>query len=238
MKTFFILLISIISFKTNAKTTFDPEKCTTEKIIKDIKKLRNFEHNKVYNFFAKHIYEKSKKYNIHCEIPTLLLRVESSFTIKNNPLSGEISIAQINYDFWYPIFKNKFNTNLNKKKLISSNSYAIKNMFIILNYLRNTYRKKDPLWFLRYNSNYILHRLTYLTKFEKFLYKIHSDKKILNYDHKENLLRYAVKKYGWKETIKIYTLLETKEEKQKNYEANVIRWRKEREKKYQKQSLK
>ena len=238
MKAFFILFISIISFNINAKTTFDFKKCTKENIIKDIKKLRSFEHKHVYDFYAKHIYNKSKKYNIHCEIPTLLLRVESSFTIKSNPLSGEISIAQINYDFWSPIFKEKFKINLNKKKLISSNSYALKNMFIILNYLKKTYKKRDPLWFLRYNSNYILHRLTYLTKFEKFLYRIHSDKKILNYKHKENLLRYSIKKYGWKETIKIYTLLEKKEEKQKKYEANVIRWRKAREKRYQKQSLK
>lgn len=237
MKTFIIYCLLVLSCSAYATTDFVPQECTKEKIKADIKKLRYFSHESAYNFYTKYIERYSKKYNIHCEIPTILLRVESNFTIKENRLSGEISIAQINYDFWQPVFKKNFRINLNKEKLMKSNRYALKNMFVILNYLKKTYSKKDDLWFLRYNSNHLIHRLAYLKRFENFMYKIKTDKKVLNYAHKTNLLQRAVAKYGWKKVLDVYTLLDTKENKMKEYRANVKMWREKRERKQKKRAI-
>lgn len=237
VKNFIILFILLsIGFinPTKADTTFKSKECTMSKIKFDIKKLISFEHDKVYYFFAKYIHKYSKLYNIHCEIPTLLLRVESRYTIKHNKLSGEISIAQINYDYWAPKYPKLFKRKLSKKKLLSSNLYAIKNMFLILDYIKRTYRKRDNLWFLRYNSNLRIHRLAYLKKFESFLYKISGNRNVLDYQEKGNLLRSSVKTYGWKKVINVYTSLDKKSIEQKEYTEKVKRWRKNREANYKK----
>ena len=220
-----LILFSVNSF---ANTNFVKEECSSQKIKNNIKRLRSFNHDSVYDFYTKYIYKYSKLYNIHCEIPILLLRVESNFTIKENKASGDISIAQINYEFWKSHYKKLFNKILSKKKLMRSNSYAIKNMFIILNYLKQTYKKRDSLWYLRYNSNYLLRRLEYLTKYEKYIYQINSNKKILNYKQKENLIRYAYTKYGWKKVMEIYTLLKDRDTVRKEYNEKVKFWRKRR----------
>jgi hypothetical protein len=224
-----IIILLFFSSQAFSSTKFIKEECSFEQIKKDIKMLRKFEHEKTYNFYAKYIELYSKKYDIHCEIPTLLLRVESNFTIKENKLSGEISIAQINYDYWSKKYPALFNKKLDKNKLLNSNKYAIENMFIILNNIKENYSKNDDFWFLRYNSKYLIHRLAYLDKFETFLYKIDSNRNVFNYNHKEELIKQAVVTYGWKRVVNLYTHLEDRNVESQKYKEQVKLWRAKRE---------
>jgi hypothetical protein len=97
----------------------------------------------------------SKKENIDPRIILAILDRESSFNQDAvNPVSGDISIAQINPRVWTPTrFKDKIGHEMNHKRLKKDEAYAISRMCLILSYLKRTFGHKDKWWFARYHSS-------------------------------------------------------------------------------------
>jgi hypothetical protein len=81
-----------------------------------------------------------------------IIKAESSFDQSKVSSTGDLSVAQINYDHWNPEFKRLHYPSLNKEKLKTDTAYSVKIMAEILDILAHRYKNKDKLWYARYHS--------------------------------------------------------------------------------------
>jgi hypothetical protein len=93
---------------------------------------------------------------------------ESSFDQSKVSISGDISIAQINYEVWVKEFKRKKLPLLNKHLLKSDINYAIDTMGIILGSLKQRYSSREKYWFSRYHSSNVKRRIIYTNLLAKY----------------------------------------------------------------------
>ena len=205
-----LILMTNISF---AKAT----NCSFNKVSDAIYKFQTFKHNKKINhFFTKTILTYGKKYKIDCILMATIIKVESDYIHKTNPYTpSDYSIAQINY----PVQKKdlaQFGIKLSKKKLMRSNKYAIKMMATILSIIKKRHHK-DSLWYARYHSGLYLDKLRYLHRLEIQWKKLGYSDFFVDYNEKERIYRYCVKKYGWKKVAEIYTPMENKKKRLTRY---------------------
>ena len=189
-----ILFISLNSFGVE----YSKEEINRD--IKKLKKMKSAHRKKITNL----IHKASVKYQINPKIMLAIIKVESNFEQsgmnkykckKNDSHCGDFSIAQINYKTW----KNKLSLDIHKLK--SNNAYAIDKMGELLSKIKKN-RPNDKLWFLRYHSGSYLFKIRYLKLVERYLKRINFK---LDFLAKEELLRKAVYKYGWKRVLALYT---------------------------------
>jgi hypothetical protein len=114
------------------------------------------------------ILKSSKKYNINPNIFVAIIMQESSFDQSKVSISGDISIAQINYEVWVKEFKRKKLPLLNKHLLKSDINYAIDTMGIILGSLKQRYSSREKYWFSRYHSSNVKRRIIYTNLLAKY----------------------------------------------------------------------
>lgn len=196
--------------------------CHLENLKENIKGFRSFDNEAQVDFLAKSIVKHGKKNNINCLLMATILKIESDYTYRQNSITpDDISIAQINY----PIQKRnlaRVGIKLHRKRLLYNDDYAIEMMAHVLSLLKQDY-PNDPFWFTRYNSNVRLYRLEYLHRLEFQWKKIKRNDDFVDYKAKQKLLKWCVRKYGWKRIINIYTPLATKAEEDKAYKERFSR---------------
>lgn len=213
-----ILSVFMLLFLYSNEALSHGNNCDFNKVSQVINVYKKFKHNKKINkFFTKTIIKYGNKYKVDCVLMATIIKVESDFVHKKNSITPEdISIAQINYPLQKRNLK-RLGVKLNKKKLISSNKYAIEMMAMILSLLKKDYAKKDPLWYARYNTGKYLYKLEYLHRLEFQWKKVGLADYFVNYKEKKRLLRHCVMKYGWKRVVNIYTRLSNKQNEMKAY---------------------
>lgn len=117
---------------------------------------------------ADSIYRSSVRYGIDPLIMTSIIKVESSFNQGAVSSTGDISIAQINFEVWIKE-ANNLGFELSRAKLISSSDYAIDRMGLILLILKNRHSGSDPFWYGRYHSQTPYFKMVYLEKVHRYM---------------------------------------------------------------------
>lgn len=157
---------------------------------------------------AESILEVSISQNIDYRVFTSIIMQESKFDQKAVSSSGDVAIAQINYEIWKPEFEN-LNLELDKDKLKKDESYAIEKMGIILSVIKGRHGDNDPYWYARYHSSTKKRKFEYATlinshfhKFNQFQVKdidnkinrILAEIKIINFDKYNDVNSFEVSK--------------------------------------------
>lgn len=101
---------------------------------------------------ALQLVETSIENGIDYRILTSIIVQESKFDQGEISSSGDVALAQINYEIWKPEF-DKQKLELDKDKLKKDEKYALWAMGVILSTIKKRYADKDPYWFARYHNN-------------------------------------------------------------------------------------
>lgn len=221
-----ILIILLLLMSNNLFALND---CQYKKVSDLIYSYKTFKDNKKINhFFTKEIIKSGKKHKVNCLLMASILKIESDFIFKTNSLTpNDISIAQINYPLQV-INLAKYGYELNKKRLMKSNKYAIDRLAVILKFLKKE-NPKDPLWFTRYYSGYYLNKLTYLHRLEYQWKKVGLADYFVDYKEKNRLISHCIKKYGAKKVINIYTRMDSKINEFQAFKKKIAFWKKQKQ---------
>ena len=101
---------------------------------------------------AKAVSSESIKRNIDYKLMVAILKVESTFKQSATNSSGDLSVAQVNYNQWSKEFKRLGYPALNKERLKTDIKYSIQKMAEILEILASRHADDDDLWFARYHN--------------------------------------------------------------------------------------
>jgi hypothetical protein len=119
------------------------------------------------NRIASSLYSATKKYKIDPKLMIAIIGTESDFVNSKVSVSGDLSLAQINTEVWNKEFNRLGLDQLNRKKLVKDEAYALGKMAIILNIIKARHSKKDVRWFARYHSHTKKFKDLYSVKVEK-----------------------------------------------------------------------
>ncbi len=128
------------------------------------------------NTYAEQISEAVKEFNVAPQVVIALIDTESDFNSRKISETGDLSIAQINYEVWNKEFKRMKLPEIDLQKLTSEDqSYAINTMVKILSILKKRHAKVDRRWYARYHSNTKKYKWHYLKKIEVRMKRLESE---------------------------------------------------------------
>lgn len=157
---------------------------------------------------AQSIVEVSIDQNLDYRIFTSIIMQESKFDQGVVSSSGDVAIAQINYEIWKPEFDN-LKLDLDKKKLKQDEHYAIETMGIILSVIKDRHGDNDPYWYARYHSSTKSRKFEYANLVNSYFYsfnkfqiqeidnkitRILEQLKIINFDKYNDVNSFEVRK--------------------------------------------
>lgn len=116
---------------------------------------------------AKYLSKITKNYKVDPKLMIAIIATESNFINNKISSTGDISIAQINTKVWDAEFDRLGLEKLNSKRLVNDDNYALKEMAIILNIIKDRHAKTDRLWFARYHSHNKKYKDIYCLKIKK-----------------------------------------------------------------------
>lgn len=114
----------------------------TQKKVQSPEKIR---------MIANEIIQVSIDNEIDYRILTSIIMQESKFDQGATSSSGDVAMAQINYEIWKPEFDKK-GLALDKEQLKKDETYALWAMGVVLSTIKDRHGS-DPYWYARYHSN-------------------------------------------------------------------------------------
>lgn len=142
-----------------------------KKIIEIQLAIDSYYHYKIRNSnqIAHSIFNTAEKNGIDPTLFLSIIKVESDFKQSATNSSGDLSLAQINYDIWSEEFLNQGKEPLDKKRLKEDLEYGVERMGEILSFLKERYSEKDPIWYARYHNRKPQYKNKYAIKVNREL---------------------------------------------------------------------
>jgi hypothetical protein len=149
-----------------------------EEIVTIISEVYGKQPNDNIRLIASAIAKETESHHLDYKMMLSIIKVESSFDQSTVSSSGDLSVAQVNYEHWDPEFKRLHYPKLDKEKLKTDISYSVKIMADILSILKKRHQK-DALWYARYHSGTPSKKIAYAHKVSNELHLIESNE-VLN----------------------------------------------------------
>jgi hypothetical protein len=129
----------------------------------------------------------SESHHLDYKMMLSIIKVESSFDQSVVSSTGDVSVAQVNYDHWSPEFKRLHYPNLDKEKLKNDVFYSVKIMADILAIISKGHQK-DKLWYARYHSKTPNKKIPYAKKVSAELHLIEETVALTSKEKISNLI--------------------------------------------------
>ena len=172
-----------LSLKNSEEVSFDEK---VENIVSIISDVYGKKPNDNVRLIASAVAKETESHHLDYKMMLSIIKVESSFDQSMVSSTGDLSVAQVNYEHWAPEFKRLGYPKLDKEKLKTDIGYSVKIMADILEIMSHRH-KKDKLWYARYHSGTPSKKIAYAQKVSNELNLI-EENEILNSKEKINSL--------------------------------------------------